>query len=119
MPEEYFQSTEEGGTIGVLEGTEITLPAVTATSCDNEPIADIQAVYSENLGTPSEGKVTPPKGTHTVTYTVTDPIDPTFKASKTLTINIYRKVFADGAWMKTEGLFAADEAQTARAQDSD
>ena len=119
MPEEYFQSTEEGGTIGVLEGTEITLPAVTATSCDNEPIADIQAVYSENLGTPSEGKVTPPKGTHTVTYTVTDPIDPTFKASKTLTINVYRKVFADGAWMKTERLFAADEAQTARAQDSE
>lgn len=119
LPEEYFQSTAEGGTIGVLEGTEITLPTVTATSCENEPIADIEVVYSEQVGTPSEGKITPPKGTHTVTYTVKDPVDPSLTATKTLTINIYRKVFADGAWMKTEGLLAADEAQTARAQDSE
>lgn len=119
QPGDYFQVTEEGGTIGVLEGTKITLPTVTATDCENQPIADIQVAYSENFGTPEGGVITPPKGTHTVTYTVADPVESSLTTTKTLTVNIYRKVFADGAWMKTDGLFTEDEAQTASPKDSE
>ena len=119
QPEDYFQVTEEGGTIGVLEGTKITLPTVTATDCENQPIADVQVAYSENFGTPEEGVITPPKGTHTVTYTVADPVESSLTTTKTLTVNIYRKVFADGAWMKTDGLFTEDAAQTASPSNSE
>ena len=119
QPGDYFQVTEEGGTIGVLEGTKITLPTVTATDCENQPIADVQVAYSENFGTPEEGVITPPKGTHTVTYTVADPVESSLTTTKTLTVNIYRKVFADGAWMKTDGLFTEDAAQTASPRNSE
>lgn len=119
QPGDYFQVTEEGGTIGVLEGTQITLPTVTATDCENQPIADVQVAYSENFGTPEEGVITPPKGTHTVTYTVADPVESSLTTTKTLTVNIYRKVFADGAWMKTDGLFTEDAAQTASPSNSE
>ena len=119
QPGDYFQVTEEGGTIGVLEGTQITLPTVTATDCENQPIADVQVAYSENFGTPDEGMITPPKGTHTVTYTVADPVESSLTTTKTLTVNIYRKVFADGAWMKTDGLFTEDAAQTASPSNSE
>ena len=117
QPEDNYESTPEGGTVSVLEGTQvIMLPAVTATACDGSQIDEsaITVTHSNGIDTDGFGTVYPAKGTHTVTYTVADPIDPSLTTSKTLTINVYRKVYTEITdwWMTTDDLFAEDAAQT-------
>ena len=94
-----FEETDEGATLGVVqtgyynEDTTVTLPAVIAMLGDTD-ISDSMTITLDGASTTITGNtVTLSKGTHTVTYTVTNP-DNAKSVTKTLTVNVYRKLFS-------------------------
>lgn len=110
-----FTETDEGGMLDGMEGEAFTLPEITAATTDGQDISDsVKIEYPVEMEQVANGKVTFPKGTFTVTYSATDPRDDSKTTTKTLTVNVYRKIFAgsDGSWIASA--FASDAEQTAK-----
>ncbi len=94
-----YTVTEDGATLGVVqtgycnEDTTVTLPTVTAKLGDTD-ISDSITVTIDGASTTLTGNtVALSKGAHTVTYTATN-ADNANSVTKTLTINVYRKIFS-------------------------
>lgn len=104
--------TEDGGTMEAIQGTALDLPTAVAFA-DGANITDrISITYSDEAKLNiSGGKMTPEVGEYTVTYTVVNPDDASKSVTKTVTINVYRKVFS---WTNTQ--FTVDNEMTSNAE---
>lgn len=94
-----LQETDDGYLLGVMAGTEATLPTATAKSWNGKDVTVVRNVDSR-IEADGEGKVTADKGVYTITYTATDPTDSTLVSTVTLKFVSARKIFA-----KTDGTF--------------
>ena len=94
-----YTATEEGATLDVVqtgyydEDTTVTLPIVTAKLGDTDISDSLVVTLDGSPATFTGNTVTLSKGTHTIIYTATND-DDSKSVTKTLTINVYRKIFS-------------------------
>lgn len=87
-------SSELGDVIEVKAGSEFTLPSVTSKTCDGKVIAT-DITHDEGI-TVADGKLSSTNlGSYTLTYTATDPVNPSLVTTKNVTVYVYSDVNSD------------------------
>lgn len=94
-----LQENDDGYLLGVMEGTEATIPNATAKTWDGKDVT-VTRTADERLELNGDN-VTADKGVYTITYTAVDTTDSTLVTTVTLKFVSARKIFA-----KTDGTFS-------------
>ena len=121
-----YTATEAGATLDVVqtgrynENTTVTLPQFSAILGEADISGDVSVTLDGKSTTLTGNTVTLANGTHTIIYTATNP-ENNKSATKTLTINIARKVMKDGTSFKVtdETLYSGDADQVVTATKND